>query len=1133
MTIDMLSRRVLSAFIGAAVLSLAAVAPRAYAQAVYGSIAGNVVDTTGGVVPGVNVTVTSVERNTTDTVVTNASGNYAKERLLPGSYEVKAELQGFRPAVARSVRVSVDTQTKVDLRLEAGGLTDEVTVVSAEGQLLKTDRADVATTFDQRQLTELPIIDRNFTKFLLLTPGTQQQSWSHAASENPQGSAQTVVNGQTFSGTGYQLDGTDNRDPILGIIVINPTLESIGESKITSQNYEAEFGQAIAGVVAVQTKSGQNELQGSLFEFNRSDRFQARNPFTQPDVEDPVTGRVLPETKRNEFGGSLGGPLQTDKIFFFADYQGRRSSIGGSKRLTVPTALARQGNFSEYGVNIYDPAGGNPANRQQFAGNVIPSNRISPQALAILNLLPMPNAPGIRDNFIAQGSEKADADQFNVRLDGRLSQNVNTFARYSFAKYSINGPQAFGEGGGAELVSLGGVSRVKNHSVALGADYTLNSSTILDVRLGFFKYGVDVLPNDFGTTPAADAGIPGLNLGDDFTTGLPFFEFNGGTNQIRFGSGLDAGRCNCPLAEHEKQFQFVTNLTKVFGNHTTKFGVDIRRAYNLRVPSDAHRSGQLFFDADGTRGPDGGGIGIATFILGDVQRFRRYVSSSTDAREQQWREFFYAQDTWRASPKLTVAYGLRADIINPQTVNEPGNGGWLDPSTGRILVGGVGGVNLAGNVKNKINWAPRIGIAYQMDDKTVVRLGFGRSYDIGVFGSTFGHSVTQNLPVLAVQDLNPPNNFDSVFDLAQGPSSPTFPAVGSDGTLPLPNGVFARILPPTQNLSHVDAYNFTVQRQLSDSISLEAAYVGNRGEGFIGDGPAADANQPTIVGFGTIPRDQRRPFFNGTVTTVDGLTGAYGWTQGIDFYSNTGKSRYNAFQTKLTKRFSNGYQLLAHYTLQSHKNNDGSYFFIDPDVQFGPANFIRRHVFVLSGLAELPFGKGRRFMSDASGLKQALLGGWQVNTNVTIQSGLPFNVEYTGAGADRDVGPNRPNLTGDAQVGSGDGLTSPYFNVAPIGSAGSAFSRPAAGTFGDLPRNAFRGPGFWNVDASLFKKFGIGQTELELRVEAQNVFNHVNLGNPNATIGTPGDVPGNAGFITGTAPNWFPRSLQFGVRLQF
>jgi hypothetical protein len=341
-----------------------------------------------------------------------------------------------------------------------------------------------------------------------------------------------MVNGQHFSGTGYQLDGTENRDPILGIIVINPNLEAIGETKITSQNYDAEFGQATAGVVSIQTRSGTNELHGSAFEFYQTDRFQARNPFTQPDRADPITGRVLPETTRHNFGAAVGGPIAPNKWFFFGDYQGLRSKVGGSRRLTVPTAAARAGDLREYGVNVFDPLTGAP-----FPSNVIPSGRLSPQAQAILRLIPLPNAPGIRDNYIAQGSETFDSDGGDVRIDGRLSDRLNMFVRYSLARFFRDGPTALGEGGGQELVTLGGVSDVENHSVAAGFDYTLSSTSILDVRLGFFKYGVEVLPFDYRTTPATDAGIPGLNF-DDFSSGLPaIFVRGGGLPDINWGSG--------------------------------------------------------------------------------------------------------------------------------------------------------------------------------------------------------------------------------------------------------------------------------------------------------------------------------------------------------------------------------------------------------------------------------------------------------------------------------------------------------------------------------------------------------------------------------------------------------------------
>ena len=446
-----------------------------------------------------------------------------------------------------------------------GGLSDATcfslyatkNVPAGEGGLLATDRADVASSFDARQITDLPVLDRNFTKFILLTPGTQQLQWQHAASENPQGSTQTMVNGQHFSGTGYQLDGTENRDPILGIIVINPTLESIGETKITSQNYDAEFGQATAGVVSVQTRSGSNQLSGSAFEFFLNDKFQSRNPFTQFQ-RDPLTGRHIPETRRNQFGGTIGGPIRRNQWFFFGDYQGTRSTVGGSRLLTVPTEAARRGDLSAYGVNIYDPAtGATPEQRTQFPNNQIPQGRLSPQALAILRLIPLPNAPGleggIRDNYVASGSEKFNEDSFNVRIDGRLSDRLNMFGRYSRGDFFRDGPTAFGDGGGQELVSLGGVSDVLNQSIAYGIDYAWSDRTLVDFRFGWFRYDVDVLPFDFGTTPAADAGIPGLNLDQDFTSGLPAGFVGGPQGAFNFGSGLGVNRCNCPLDQDEQQ----------------------------------------------------------------------------------------------------------------------------------------------------------------------------------------------------------------------------------------------------------------------------------------------------------------------------------------------------------------------------------------------------------------------------------------------------------------------------------------------------------------------------------------------------------------------------------------------------
>lgn len=1130
------------------------------AQAVYGSVSGTVTDSTGAVVPDATVTITSVERNTSDTVLSNSDGFYSKERLLPGLYMIKVEKAGFKTGQTTDVRVSVDTQTSANITLETGEVSEVVTV-ALEGDLLKTDRADVATTFSQRQVTELPIIDRNFTKLILLTPGTQQMQWNHAASENPQASAQTIVNGQTFSGTGFQLDGTDNRDVILGIIVINPTFDSIGETKVTSSNYDAEFGQAIAGVASVQTKSGTNDFRGSAFYYGQRDRFQARSPFSQATVNS-LTNKFIPDSKRDQYGGSIGGPIFKNRVFFFGDYQGTKATQGGSRLLTVPTALARTGNLSQYGVTIINPATGLP-----YAGSIIPAcgagqtaaanGCLSSQALTLINKFPAPSNSGVVDNFVASGSENFDTKTFNIRIDGRISDNFNLFGRFSRTNSSLVGPTSFGELGGPELVSLGGSSVSRNLSLATGFDYVINPSTIIDVRFGYFNYKVNVLPFDYGTTPATAAGIPGLNF-DEFSSGLfaGFVNVNSpnGSRDINFGSGLGVNRCNCPLDQDESQYQVVSNLTKIWGNHTMKFGVDVRRAFNLRVPSDRHRSGELTFGGGRT------GLGLATFLIGDVTGFSRYVSTSTEAQELQWRHFYYGQDTWRATQKLTIAFGVRADIFNPQTLNEAGNGGFPDLNTGEIVVAGVGGNSLAGNIKNKVNLSPRLGVAYQLNDKMVIRGGYGRSYDIGVFGTAFGHTVTQNIPVLAVQNLNAASASGRVFTLASGPPAPTgffgittlpnrCPAGGcvlntsipSNGRFFLPDGITVRALTDQQTLPHIDAFNVTFQYQFAKDWSLEAAYVGNRGKDvFVGDNPDLNVNQATLAGYGSngftpgVPLNNRKPYFQ-----------RFGWTQDILLYQGYGATnRYDSLQIKVNKRFSNGYSILTHYTNQLSTNNAGEQFIFDPDLNRGEGDFNRRHIFVVSQLFELPIGRNRKYFSGINRVADAFIGGWQLNSNTTLQSGFPFNITYdpcrsalnpaTGTvqqQCDRDTGPNRPNVSGEIRYTPGVNGTIDT----------SAFSKPAIGTFGNLERNALHGPKYFRTDASMFKRFFFTERmNLELRLEVLNLFNTVNLGQPDSFLGSftaAGVLVPNANFGKSNSTAFFgndlQRNLQFAARFTF
>ena len=500
----------------------------------------------------------------------------------------------------------------------------------------------------------------------------------------------------------------------------------------------------------------------------------------------------MPPVKWNQFGGSIGGPILRNKLFFFGDAQITRRRTGGSVNTSVPTALARTGNLSEYyngGINqIYDPLTGDPQTglgRQPFPNMTIPANRLSQQALAILNYFPLPNAPGdpgfpYRNNYSVAQTESLDSEQWNTREDWNINDRSSMFGRFSVANFSKVSPGAFGLlAGGPSPFGGAGASDVADRSLALGYNRTFSATLITEFRYGYMQYNVDVVPNGLGASPAADAGIPNLNVDDYFTSGMPAF-FVQGDPAMNLGYALNVNSCNCPLKQREHQNQFVNNTTKIIGNHSLKFGADFRFANQLRVPSDKHRSGEMQF-APGYTGqvqPGGSvqqGLGLATFLLGQVTTFDRYVSSSTDAKESQKRFFFYGQDTWRATKKLTLNYGLRWEQIFPETVNAPGNGGTVDLRTGQVAVLGVGDVPIHGLQNMSWNhFAPRLGVTYQLTPKTVLRAGYGWTYALGTWGNTFGHNLTQNLPVLVWQNLSPPSNFSGVFDLANGPQGAVF-----------------------------------------------------------------------------------------------------------------------------------------------------------------------------------------------------------------------------------------------------------------------------------------------------------------------------------------------------------------------
>jgi hypothetical protein len=841
----------------------------------------------------------------------------------------------------------------------------------------------------------------------------------------------------------------------------------------------------------------------------------------------------------------------------------------------------------------------------------------------------VPSSAGILQNYVASGAGPFTQNSFDTRIDFAASTTVSVFGRFSLDYFKLSGTGLLGTlvgpgtGGAPQAPGLAGSSLTHNYSLATGFTKTLSTSLLTDFRFGYFKYNPQTQKPDAGT-PMTNFGIPGANTSDPKTAGLGAFLLGpdpvsgeGGTGQANsgnglfissFGDGLGIARCNCPLTEREQQFQFVNNWTKTKGNHIFKFGADIRYAMNFRLPSDNNRTGEYNFSPEATSSGNGGaivggvpvaagagGLDLGTFVLGEVTQFQRYVNNpnlpgASNAAERQKRWFFYGQDTWRFTPKLTLNYGLRWEIYFPETVNAKGNGGFANivdnGGLGGIRVGGYGPYGSNGNISNDLHaFAPRLGIAYQVATKTVLRMGYGRSYDIGVFGSNFGHTVTQNLPVLLKQNYdatsysttgaaggyNPVVFQDQTpFKLDGGPTglgidpATAFPAIPSNGFIPLTAQLSGTHLRPIkQTLPAVDAWNATVQHQLTNSMTVEVAYVGSKGtHGFAGDGPNYDVNPVGLANFNAVnplttlangkttlfTQSERRPLC-GPEVTVATATQAIGDCSRIGFdlgnyYGNDAASTYNAFEIKVDKRFSQGFQFVSHYTYSHADGYDSNYYAIDHRIAWGPVDFSRNHVWVFSPIYELPFGKGKKFLGNSGRGLDYVVGGWQLSDTTNWSSGLPWTPSFSGCGAEQDVGVCRPSRgTGSFHTGV-SGRINPtthqltYFTPIPdiTLNPGGPFADPGFGNLGSIGRNTFHGPAGFYSDLSVSKRFHIyEQVTAQFRMDAFNIFNHpVYAFSANNGAQTCIDCgAGSTGKISDIEFGSSMRQLQFALRFDF
>jgi outer membrane receptor protein involved in Fe transport len=597
-----------------------------------------------------------------------------------------------------------------------------------------------------------------------------------------------------------------------------------------------------------------------------------------------------------------------------------------------------------------------------------------------------------------------------------------------------------------------------------------------------------------------------------------YVQGNGGFN---FGYALGVNQCNCPLRETENHFQWVNNWTKISGRHTFKFGADIRRAQQQRIPSDSHRSGEITFGSSTTGdaavddiagGVVATGDGLASYLLGLPNNFSRYYTGSNyypGLRET--RLFFYGQDSWRVNAKLTVNIGLRWENYLPQTAAKPGGAGSFDPSTGEILAAGIGGVPLNLGVKAyNLGFLPRVGVAYQATERTVVRVGYGESFTPGGLGAVFGQGADYNPPIVNPQSVTAVNNYTPVFNLLNGPPAPLSPPVGSNGRYPLPNGIGINYyLWPLNSYRIPEVYfwNFTVQQQLARDLALEVAYVGNVGRHLF---LALNENQaiPGPGDFGT-----REPFYL-----------KYGLTQGIYQYCNCDNSNYNSLQMKLQKQFSRGLDFLLTYTWgKALGNSEGAGGFADNyDVRasYGPMSWDREHTVTLTHNWDLPFGRDRRFKLGNNMIADLVLGGWRLSGVHSIGSGLPFTPTVSTATLlNANLNYVNADVVGNPSVSNPNANL--WFNPAAYTAPQQLYRNGNAG------RNSLRGPALYLSDFSLSKNLIPSEKwRLELRADAFNAFNHVNLGLPNSTI----DISGAGQIESIQTPM---RQMQFGLHLTF
>lgn len=1088
------------------------------AQIDTGAIVGTVRDASNAAVPRASVTLANAATGITQNTVTNESGEYQFTALPPGTYSVRATAPGFSAQVQNDIDLHVQSRPSVDFNLKVGEVSETVEVTSA-GAVLQTQTADVGGVVQEKQIRDLPLNGRRYADLALLEAGIQKNY------TNPNNTApdRFSSNGNLETQNYFSLDGVDNNSGSTNlqegsVQTVQPPPDALQEFRVQTRTYSAEFGTSAGAVINASIKSGTNSFHGDVWEFVRNNRFDSNSFFNNSG------GVPRGHFSQNQFGGTIGGPVIKNHTFFFFDAQNFTSRKATTVNTTVPTPLMKQGNFTELKAALANPTV--PSQNGCIAGNIIASACLDPVGMKLLALYPNPNIPAAvarqglpgswagSPNYQFQYAVPNDTLSWDARVDHNFTPNSRVFGRFSDYTVDRQDPPWTGDpiaGNGNFATQY----RIRGKSVAASWTDLLKPSMLNELRAGFSRDYAhsDPIGLTLGKSSATDYGLTGIPAGPN-DAGLPPINISG---LQRLGSSPWR-----PQFQVSQVWQLLDTLSWLKGNHSFKFGYEHRHTSDNFLDIQSLQ-GQI--TASGIYSGNSG-LGVPDFLLGDISTAA--FTTPTVVHNYQDSNNFFAQDIWRLRPNLTLTYGLRYELFSPMLNHQNALANFTPANGGGFMTATDGDWFARGLVHpDKNDFAPRFGFSWQPAAKVVLRGGYGMFYQhIVRIGSE------------SMLALNPPFVIDGSLSQTLGSTTPAFqlkngfPASQFTPALVDLTKLQVRAQDPNERTGYVNQVSFGPQFEISPTTVLDVSYVGNFGRKM---NRLRNANQGYVTGFDASGKPITAFPYANLNTTLNSTSGNHAF---LELATNDGNTNYNGLLVSLRRRFANRVSYGVSYTW-SHNFSDyvdnltggstpaNAY---DYSLERSNSPFDVTHRFVANAVWDLPVGKGGKVLNNDS-LAGKLIGGWQLNTIVTLETGTPFTVVAPDVSQTGGSHQSRASCTGNPFAGATSdrsqfvGSGAPGFFLNP-----AAFAMPATGFFGNCAPRAFHGPGMRNVDLSLFKGFRVTESwRVEFRTEFFNAFNHANFNNPSASIA--GASLGSFGRSFSTVTD--PREIQFALKLYF